>query len=488
MKFEQYKQAEDFLVSLANLPRWEWWHDQSKPVIYLKRMKILLMLLGSPQDANIKYIHVTGTSGKGSTVAMIHSILTEAGFKTGAYFSPYTTTAIERYFIGRKLVSPKVFADTVEEIKPAIERAMKLSPWGAPSYVEVATAMAFLIFKKARLTHAVIEAVAGGENDSTNVIKNPMATVITNVADDHRNILGPTLADIAHNKAGIIKRGAPVVTGVTNKKLLKIIADKAKKMNAPLHIINPPLARGGLALHKRVNRGRGMFDLQLKGHFQQKNAVLAHSVGQLLNINEEIILQGLKKAWLPCRMEVMQKNPTVIIDAAHNPDKIKSLMNSLKNPLLRGVAEGRGVYPHLYKGGRKGGNIWTIAGFVERKGKQYTNILKNISMTSDYLILTRTLNPYFKSVDLNKFDEKLKKRYPVKFPISRGTSRHKSGRGVSSCKYLGFYLDPFEALNFVLKKAGKRDLVLITGSIYLCGELRQNWHSEDHILQKLWAK
>src|SRR3989344_4068481 len=194
-------------------------------ILGIERMRMLVDLLSNPQNS-YKTIHVGGTSGKGSTSTLIASILSMK-LKTGLHTSPHLEKVNERISIDRKDISNKDFVELLNEIKPAVEKMEKESI-GAPSYFEIITAMAFFYFRKEKVDIAVIEVGMGGKFDATNVVESEVA-VLTNVGLDHTDVLGETVEEIATDKAGIIKHGTSIITGVKQPSVIEIIKSKVKR-------------------------------------------------------------------------------------------------------------------------------------------------------------------------------------------------------------------------------------------------------------------
>jgi dihydrofolate synthase/folylpolyglutamate synthase len=284
----------------------------------MDRTRQILAALGSPQDAYAT-IHVTGTSGKGSTAAAIAAVLTAAGYRTGLRTSPYLQVATEKLQISHRLIDGVAFAAAVDKVFAAAER-LDLAPL---VYTEAWAALSYLWFAQRQVDIAVIEVGAGGRFDTTNVIT-PEVSVITSVGLDHVVSLGPTLADIAWHKAGIIKHGRPVVTGDLRPEALTIIEHEAQALGAPIIQASAPAA--ALAT--------GM-----SGAFQAANAAIALCVMDALRSQGRVIPEaaeqsGLAAARLPGRLERMPGDgPRVWLDGAHNADKMQALVSSLDSLL-----------------------------------------------------------------------------------------------------------------------------------------------------------
>jgi len=421
---KKYHQAVDYLESIINLEQPDYLKKTNGRSLFLKRFEYFLKILGNPQKG-LNYIHVGGTSGKGSVATMIQSILTEAGLKTGLFTSPFLTTSIEKIKVDDLLISPAELADLVEKIKPAIDKAYLTSPYGRPSYFEIFTALAFLYFKQKKCDYVVLEVGLGGRFDATNIIPPPKITVINLISYDHMEILGNTLTKIAKEKAGIIKpKTIFFTTDKNNKKVLAIFKKACRKNQAEFNVIGEP----------KID-----YRLKLLGKHQKRNAALAAAVAEKMGIESSKIKSGLAKTKMPCRVEIIQKKPMVILDGAHNVSKMKTTVEIIKDL----------TYQKLYL---------IIALTKERNGNQ---IFQDIVSLADYLYITR-------------FQSLHRKCYPPK----------DLAKMVKGNRPMEIYLDPQMALKKALSRAKNNDLILVTGSFYLAGELRENWRSEEKILRE----
>ncbi len=268
----------------------------------LERIKNLCEKLGNPQN-NYKTIHVTGTNGKGSVSAMLAEMIKIEGFNVGLFTSPHLESYRERFKINGENISEKDFSDEIERIKDLNLPATQF---------EVLTAAAFDFFARKKVDVAVVEVGLGGLFDSTNIII-PDISVITNVAEDHTNILGD-LKNIALNKAGIIKPKVPVVTGATGLPL-EIIREIAEKNDSPVFEVMKPVE------NVRIN---------LAGEFQKFNAAIAIQTAKLFHLTERAIFEGLERVSHPGRFEIFETDSgKIIIDGAHNPNGAAALRQSL---------------------------------------------------------------------------------------------------------------------------------------------------------------
>ncbi len=299
----------------------------------LDRIRELCEKLGNPQD-KLKFIHVAGTNGKGSFCSMLQSILTEEGYKTGLYTSPYIKVFNERMQIDGNAISDEKLAEITSRVKP-IADSMK----DKPTEFELITAIAFLYFYEAKCDIVVLEAGMGGRLDSTNIIKTPLLSVITGIALDHVDYLGDTVEKIAYEKAGIIKPSIPVLFGGDCKEAENVIEQRAKEISSEFFCVDYSL------LHVKHSDLEGtVFDygnrndieINLLGLYQPKNAsVVLNAVdilkGQGLSISESAIIRGLKKAAWPARFEIIHREPLIIFDGAHNAQGITSAVQSIRH-------------------------------------------------------------------------------------------------------------------------------------------------------------
>ena len=485
-QFLEYTKTIEFLEGLSNIaPQRNYMTNHSHPDFYIKRMRYFLGLLGNPEKGP-KYIHVTGTAGKGSVSAMIAQGLKASGKKVGLFTSPFVTTSVEKIWVDGLYIAPNELAKLVNNIKPVLDEMSQKSPYGMASYFEIFTALAFLYFKQQKCEWVVMEVGCGGRYDSTNVIPAPKAAVITNIGYDHTKILGKTLIKIAKDKAGIIKKGTRVYTTEKRANLIQIFKDECKKAGAvsfnKIMETTPqsPPSKGGEArqhsvgqimettpshsasdfpdtLRKRseqagpgkpqsipspqplsVSRriGRGKKGGEEISRYRILNRNLAQAV--LDDIDSSV---KVKEIQLPCRFEVAQKKPLVILDGAHNAAKLSTTLLNLEKC--------------DYK------KLWLIVGFVD--DKEFSNELDTLIQKSDHIISTR-------------FQIKDRKAFPPHLLARELQKKTK--------KKVGSYLDPHSALEYVLGRMKSNDALLVTGSFFLAGELRKHWIPEHQILKR----
>ncbi|EKY4026539.1 bifunctional folylpolyglutamate synthase/dihydrofolate synthase [Listeria innocua] len=304
----------------------------------LARMEYIMEKLNHPEKAN-KWVHIAGTNGKGSTLTFIRSSLEEAGYKTGTFTSPYIETFNERISVNGIPVSDQMIVDLANRIKPIAEELEK-TVYGPPSEFEIITAMMFLCFAEYEpIDIGIIEVGLGGRLDSTNVLT-PLISVITTIGMDHMEFLGNSIEQIAGEKAGIIKPGIPVISGVIQKEAQEVIINNAVRNNSNVAWLNKDffIQNRGDEITFRTSHGDEIPDITigLLGIHQLNNAAVAIKVLQYLNtfssyeINQSAIKQGLKKAFWPGRMELLDVKPFIMLDGAHNPEGVTTFANSIK--------------------------------------------------------------------------------------------------------------------------------------------------------------
>lgn len=298
----------------------------------LERVKELLRLLGDPQK-NLKVVHVTGTNGKGSTCAMVESVLRAAGYKTGLYTSPHLSRYNERIRINGQDISDADMCLAAEKIASCIEKMED-----HPTIFERITAMAFLCFVMKGCQVVVLEVGLGGRLDATNVVDSPLCSVIANIDLDHTGVLGNTIASIAGEKAGIIKKGRPVVLSAQSREAEEVVEERCRELGCSLQNTDPEQFRlkdCGLQGQTFDYRNRRDLKISLPGTYQLCNARLAlDTVDVLINeglrIPEEAVYRGMEEARWPGRFEVLKDRPLVIVDGAHNPNGADELAKCLK--------------------------------------------------------------------------------------------------------------------------------------------------------------
>lgn len=419
-----YAQAEAFLLSLSNFPREEYMSGPTHTKAYLERVRVMLDILGNPENKIPHYIHITGTSGKGSTAEMISSIIGATGLTVGTYTSPHISELTERWQVNGKPMSKKQFVTIIEELKPAIDEYLRTSPYGMLSFFDLTVVIALLHFAKTNVHYAVMEVGCGGRYDATNVIPHKDIAIITNIGLDHEEIIGPTKADIAKEKAGIITKATECVfTTETNAKLRSILKHEADIHQVPFTFV----------AKKHIAKQANTFTSPGNGVHQSKNMALAIEAAKYLGFSDSAIKQGLVATRLPLRMELLQDKPTIFVDGAHNEDKMASTIASLTQL-------------------RKKGDLHLILGFSD--GKHIEAMIRQLAkLKPKSIACTRNTANSFRKV-----------ASPAN--IAKRCQKHMKQAEIE------LFADPTQALDWGLTKAKKSDIVLITGSIFLSGELR----------------
>lgn len=457
----RYRRASDYINSLSEgspTPRADATPAdiRARAILRVDRMRRFLDFAGNPQD-QFHSVHVGGTSGKGSTATFIASILHASGYRTGLHVSPYIQVETEKLIVDDRLLSAERFANYVDELAELLGR------WYAAGgerigYGQSWVALSYLALAREHVDVGVIEVGAGGRFDLTNVLM-PDVSVITSIGLDHVRTLGDTIPEIAWHKAGIIKPGRPAVTTVTQPEALAVIQEEANLQNSPLTIIS---AGRDFEIVSTGDDGTAMLDKQtnnvfktgLSGVFQAPNAAAAIAAVRALDsipggaITKESITRGLATARFAGRIEVVQQAPRVILDGAHNPAKMASLAES-----MRRLSQPR--------------RRILIFGSVE--SHDFSSTARVAATIADEIIVTTPALDWRSNADPEQLAE-----------VFRRTTD----------KPVTAFADPFDALTCALERAGKADEVLVTGSLYLIGKLRNTWYPADQIIlqQTMWPE
>ena len=339
----QYRQAVSYILGFAN-------YEVSDPTrvryreFNLPRVRALLGLLGDP-DRGLTIVHVAGTKGKGSTTVMIAAALAKAGHRTGCYISPHLHTIRERIAVDGTPVSEEEFASAVEKVMGAVAEANRDGRYGQLTTFEVLTAVALARFRDAGVTHAVLEVGMGGRLDATNVVT-PAVSVITNISLDHTEVLGETMAQIAEEKAAIIKRGVPVVMAPQPPEAARVIARKAYGEQAWLVAVGGGVRwkpgdfdAGGQWLHMETAVASYDIRIPLLGAHQLENAAAAVAACEVLStmgtvLPRQAILDGLAEVRWPGRLETLGRGPQIVVDGAHNPYSVARLVEAVQRHMV----------------------------------------------------------------------------------------------------------------------------------------------------------
>lgn len=307
----------------------------------LERIESFLALVGSPQK-RIPAIHIAGTKGKGSTAAILDSILRNCGIRTGLFTSPHIHQFEERMRVDGEMPSPDELSALVNDLRASLATGPPDLVNSDITYFEVATLLAWMYFDRRDVEYVVLETGMGGRLDCTNVC-HPIVTIITTIGLDHTHILGDTLAQIAAEKAGIIKSGIPVVTWAVQPEAFPVIADRAHDLGCPLLcgdrdiLLNGSYSAGEdgarFTVSSRLCRHENLTS-PLLGEHQARNSALAVVAADLLaetepRVTPAGIRNGVSAVSWPLRFEIIQRSPTVVLDAAHNPQSAAALATTL---------------------------------------------------------------------------------------------------------------------------------------------------------------
>ncbi len=337
-----YEGALRHVMGLADFERST--HSPGHSAFHLERMSLLMDRLDSAH-LTVPTIHIAGTKGKGSTSAMTAAILTAQGYKVGLYTSPHLHSATERIRVDGKPVSQQQFAAVVERIWPVVEDVGGSGSYGGVTTFEAMTAMAFVHFQQIGADFQVMEVGLGGRLDSTNIVK-PQVCTITNISLDHTATLGDTIAKIAFEKAGIIKKDVPVVVAPQQDEAMDVITDVAAQRGAPLL---PVADRFSWQKRRADMRGQSFtlsshekaYELEtpLLGDYQMENAATAVAIAETLRarrvkLDDSAIVKGIQKVHWPARLQVLatpeEGGRLLVIDGAHNPYSMERLVEALR--------------------------------------------------------------------------------------------------------------------------------------------------------------
>ncbi len=310
----------------------------------LERIERLLENLGNPH-LNKKVIHIAGTKGKGSTSVFITNLLISHGFKVGLYTSPHLQCFRERISVNKKLIESKYFGEYIYKIKEIYENDKIFKEIGEPTLFEILTALAFRYFEDEKVDYIVLEVGLGGRLDATNIVRDPLVSIITPIDLDHTEILGKTIKEIAFEKSGIIKKNRPVITSKQKEEALEVIIKKTKEENSELFIESVDFTTYNINLNKdktiysyRSNlHDFKNLELSLLGRYQVSNSALSIKALEilekenLLKINEKKLREGLINSFIAGRGEIINKfGKTYILDGAHNVISIIELRDFIK--------------------------------------------------------------------------------------------------------------------------------------------------------------
>lgn len=406
----------------------------------LPEMRHLLAELGNPQD-RLRVAHVTGTSGKGSTATMLDAILRTAGYHTGLYTNPYITQPQERVQLAGAFIADDAFIACTVAVADAIDRLRAQHPEWHPHLKQVWVALALLAFARAGVDYAIVEVGMGGRFDETNVV-HPVVAIITTIGFDHMEFLGTSLAEIAWHKAGIIKEGAPVITGVAHP-TLAVIQAEATQMGSPVAAIGHDFTvkdittgpDGTTFTYQDTVGILAALHTPLMGVHQAHNAALAVRAARAIqpDVPESALRTGLATSWLPGRFEIVAHAPTVVLDAAHNVEKMAALVATMRATLIWRVC-------------------WVIFGALG--AKDIAPMLATLAGLQPRLIAT---TPHALG------------RIPA-LPTRIAETARTQGIAVVAA-----IPEPDDAVAFAMQHADPHDVIVVTGSLFLVSQLRDHW-------------
>jgi dihydrofolate synthase/folylpolyglutamate synthase len=401
----------------------------------LDRMDEALGLFGHP-ERQFPAFHIAGTNGKGSTAAMLHRILTVAGYRAGLYTSPHLVSFTERIRVGDDEISPGDVVELAREIRDRTTTAVV-----ALTFFEIVTVMAFLYFARRRIDVGVIEVGLGGRLDATNLV-GPIVTMITTISKDHEAYLGADLLSIGREKAGIIKPDVPVVCGVLPAEVKAMIKQIASEKRSPACFLGADfrffLKNEGCFDYKGLKNDFSDLTVALRGRHQRSNAALAIAALELANatfpVREDALRQGLSSVAWPGRFEIIAERPWVILDGAHNGEGASALAQTLDE----------------FQRGRKVRLLFAVM-----EDKDWRQMLSLLLPRVAELVLTRV-------------------------QMERSADPHVIAGWLEQSVPHRIVEDACVGLRLLYDKAAPDDILLVAGSLYLLGEVRTAAHQLLH--------
>jgi len=415
----------------------------------LENITVLMERLGRP-DRAYPSVHIAGTNGKGSTAAFLEAILRDAGFRTGLNTSPHLERINERIRIAGEEISDELFAELFTRILAMIEELLAEGKLKAhPTYFECVTALALQVFARERVEFAVVEVGLGGRLDATNLLT-PVVSVITRIDFDHENFLGHSLREIAGEKAGILKAGVPAVLAPQLPEAGEVLRAKAEELQCPVvetdkafRAIREEIQNGCVRaeVEERATGRRLAIALQLAGRFQLQNALNAVAAATVLQgrkyrISDGNIIRGIAAAQWPGRIEKLQSSPDVYLDGAHNPGAARELARFMEENFA-----GRRVY-------------LIYAAMRDKAVDEVTGLL---FAHAEEVIFTEARTP--RAISAAQLEE----------IAGHHAARHSA------------IPDAGRAVQAALAKAKPHDVIVITGSLYLVGQVRQAWRQARRV-------
>ncbi len=436
----------------------------------LERIERLLTRIGSPQE-RIPAVHIAGTKGKGSTAAMLDSMLQQAGIRTGLFTSPHIEQFEERMRVSGRMPHPEQLIRLVARLRDILQEEPDVSD-RIPTFFEVTTLLAWMLFDEEQVQLAVLETGLGGRLDCTNVCRS-LVTIITSIGLDHTHILGDTISKIAFEKAGILKPGVPVVQGQLPGDADIVVAAQAAAVGCRRFICGREFAWHadhtpvGLPDRKRSQsilvitptQRLDNLDLPLLGQHQAHNASLAVMAAELLatsgfpQINADVIAKGLRTTHWPLRFEVFDGHPTIVLDAAHNPDSMKAVAEVLQGPEWQ--------------------NRRRVLMFA-------------VSADKDVRHMLQIILPHFQEVVFTRFLRNPRSVPPEQLQLIASTLELSRNH----CPEFFLAADPASALETARCRAQANGVVCVTGSLFLAAEVRRLLirDSTDRSIQNLTSE
>ncbi len=397
----------------------------------------LLSRLGNPHH-RLRCIHIAGTNGKGSTAAMLSGILKQHGLRVGLYTSPHLVRFTERFRINDEEVAPERILEIYGRVRQMVDDAEP------PTYFEIVTAMAFQYFAEEEVDWAIVEVGMGGRLDATNVVRSEVS-VITNVSFDHEEYLGKTLAAIAREKAGIIKKHVPVVTGTRQPLVQAILKAACLRLEAPLFRLGKDFRvrrnADGFMRYQGLRRRFPSLELNLVGWHQFCNAALAVATLEVLekegalSLHPAVIQEGLLQVNWPARLEILQEKPLIVLDGAHNPQGAECLRDALRQSFPKRRL-------HLVLGIMADKNIRGILSRLLPHAETAIFTQPKYARSANPEALRQLGNPYIQN------------HYVIP--------------------------DPGSAIQLARSLAAPEDVICITGSLYFAGEVKELFGEPTH--------
>ncbi|MCY3823754.1 MAG: Mur ligase family protein [Nitrospinae bacterium] len=448
---ETLRRVEVFLNALAALPKKSWRTRFDPRGIRvegpgLTRAARLYEILEVPA-AGQSVVHVVGTSGKGSTALMIAQALLASGRRTAAFFSPHLTSIIERFWIRGRFAEAGLIGRCAKELADAAAQMAGEPEFGPPSFFESTLALLLLMAREEECEYLVLEAGLGGAFDATNAVGPAVLDVVTSIGLDHTDLLGDSVAQIARDKAGIITERGRVISQIVSPdaraEIERVALERGAGLFPPPRVENLDLSSDGAFFDLAFDDGVKWegFTTPMPGAHQAENASLAAGAGRLLGLDDREVRWGVASARLPCRMELAQTAPRVLLDGAHNRDKAQAL--------IAGVSG------------------WTFERLIFVLGA--VNDKDFAGMAG---VLASAGNKFFVTLP------------PASAPRP-GLAPEVFARALEEAGACGVEtrVDAWRALHEALDEAGENDLLIITGSMFLAGELRRRWVSEERIVE-----